>query len=104
MWARSYPRLGGLWRCGIQRPEQVEFLGGVAVLIGLMEDLRDPAHSSAAETTIAVLVARGGADIVTVSSGIVILPFPLMPAYGASKAGVHSHRRAIPNWRRRRPP
>lgn len=76
----------------------------------LMEDLRDPAHFSAAETTIAVnllgtirvidaftphLIGRGGADIITVSSGIAFLPFPLMPSYGASKAGVHAYTEAL---------
>jgi short-subunit dehydrogenase involved in D-alanine esterification of teichoic acids len=76
----------------------------------LMEDLRDPAHFSAAESTIAVnllgtiraidaftphLIGRGGSDIVTVSSGIGFLPFPLMPTYGASKAGVHAYTEAL---------
>jgi uncharacterized oxidoreductase len=76
----------------------------------LMEDLRDPAHFSAAETTIAVnllgtirtidafaphLIGHGGGDIITVSSGIGFLPFPLMPAYGASKAGVHAYTEAL---------
>ncbi|WP_066043761.1 SDR family oxidoreductase [Herbiconiux solani] len=84
----------------------------------LMEDLRDPAHFATAETTIAVnlvgtiraidaftphLIARGGAsggasggaDIITVSSGIGFLPFPLMPSYGASKAGVHAYTEAL---------
>ena len=76
----------------------------------LQEDLRDPAHFAAAETTIAVnllgtirtidaftphLIARGRGDIVTVSSGIAFLPFPLMPTYGASKAGVHAYTEAL---------
>jgi uncharacterized oxidoreductase len=76
----------------------------------LQEDLRDPAHFAAAETTIAVnlvgtiqvvdaftphLIARGGGDIITVSSGIGFLPFPLMPSYGASKAGVHAYTEAL---------
>ena len=76
----------------------------------LVEDLRDPAHFTAAESTIQVnllgtirvidaftphLVARGGGDIVTVSSGIGFLPFPLMPTYGASKAGVHAYTEAL---------
>jgi uncharacterized oxidoreductase len=76
----------------------------------LMEDLRDPAHFSAAETTIAVnllgtirvvdaftphLIGLGDADIITVSSGIGFLPFPPMPAYGASKAGVHAYTEAL---------
>lgn len=76
----------------------------------LMEDLRDPAHFSDAERTIAVnlvgtiravdaftphLLDRGGADIVTVSSGIGFLPFPPMPTYGASKAGVHAYTESL---------
>jgi short-subunit dehydrogenase involved in D-alanine esterification of teichoic acids len=74
------------------------------------EDLRDPAHFTAAETSIAVnllgtirvidaftphLIARGGGDIVTVTSGIAFLPFPVMPTYGASKAGVHAYTESL---------
>ncbi|MCU1407107.1 MAG: Dehydrogenase [Glaciihabitans sp.] len=76
----------------------------------LMEDLRDPDHFAAAETTINVnllgtirtvdaftphFVRRGAGDIITVSSGIGFLPFPLMPTYGASKAGVHAYTEAL---------
>jgi uncharacterized oxidoreductase len=76
----------------------------------LQEDLRDPEHFAAAETTIAVnllgtirvvdaftphLIGRGGGDVITVSSGIAFLPFPLMPSYGASKAGVHAYTEAL---------
>jgi short-subunit dehydrogenase involved in D-alanine esterification of teichoic acids len=76
----------------------------------LTEDLRDPAHISQAETTIAVnllgtirvidaftrhLVDRAAGDIITVSSGIGFMPFPLMPTYGASKAGVHSYTESL---------
>jgi len=76
----------------------------------LTEDLRDPAHIAAAETTIATnllgtirlidaftphLIARGSGTIITVSSGIAFLPFPLMPTYGASKAGVHSYTESL---------
>ncbi|RWZ67711.1 SDR family NAD(P)-dependent oxidoreductase [Labedella populi] len=76
----------------------------------LMEDLQDPAHAASAETTIAVnllgtirvidaftphLLARGDADIITVSSGIAFLPFPPMPSYGASKAGVHAYTESL---------
>lgn len=72
----------------------------------LVEDLRDPAHAAQAETTIAVnllgtirvvdaftphLIARGRGDLITVTSGIAFMPFPLMATYGASKAGVHSY-------------
>ncbi|MFG6502072.1 SDR family oxidoreductase [Microbacterium sp. P05] len=84
----------------------------VVTMSGVMipEDLRDPAHFAAAETTIAVnltgtirvidaftphLIAQGGGDIVTVTSGIAFLPFPLMPTYGASKAAVHAYTEAL---------
>lgn len=76
----------------------------------LQEDLRDPAHFAAAETTVNVnllgtirvvdaftphLIGRGGGHVVTVSSGIAFLPFPLMPSYGASKAGVHAYTESL---------
>ena len=84
----------------------------VVTMSGVMriEDLRDPAHIAAAETTVATnllgtirvldaftphLVARGHGTILTVSSGIAFLPFPLMPTYGASKAGVHAYTEAL---------
>ena len=41
------------------------------------------------------LIARGAGDLVTVSSGIAFLPFPLMPGYAASKAGVHAYTEAL---------
>jgi uncharacterized oxidoreductase len=77
---------------------------------GIPEDLRDPAHFDAAETTIAVnvlgtirvidaftphLIGRGRGTIITVSSGIGFLPFPVMAAYGASKAAVHAYSEAL---------
>ena len=82
---------------------------------GVPEDLRDPAHFDAAESTVAVnvlgtirvidaftphLLARGNSGggtstIITVSSGIGFLPFPLMPTYGASKAAVHAYTEAL---------
>ncbi|WP_349897758.1 SDR family oxidoreductase [Parafrigoribacterium soli] len=76
----------------------------------LIEDLRDPAHGMQAETTIAVnllgtirvldafiphLISRGSGNIITVSSGIGFLPFPLMASYGASKAGVHAYTESL---------
>jgi uncharacterized oxidoreductase len=84
----------------------------VVTMSGVMlpEDLRDPGHIAAAETTIAVnvlgtirtvdaftphLLARGAGTIVTVSSGIAFLPFPLMPTYGASKAAVHAYTESL---------
>jgi short-subunit dehydrogenase involved in D-alanine esterification of teichoic acids len=84
----------------------------VVTMSGVMltEDLRDPAHITAAETTIAVnllgtirvidgftphLIGHGHGDIITVSSGIGFLPFPLMATYGASKAAVHSYSESL---------
>jgi uncharacterized oxidoreductase len=76
----------------------------------LTEDLRDPAHIDAAETTVATnllgtirvvdaftphLITRGDGTILTVSSGIAFLPFPLMPTYGATKAGVHAYTESL---------
>lgn len=76
----------------------------------LMEDLRDPAHFAQAEATVDVnllgtirvidaftphLVERGAGTIMTVSSGIAFLPFPLMASYAASKAGVHAYTEAL---------
>jgi uncharacterized oxidoreductase len=76
----------------------------------LVEDLRDPAHGAAAETTIDTnllgtirvldaftphLLARGAGTVLTVSSGIAFLPFPLMASYAASKAGVHAYTEAL---------
>lgn len=77
---------------------------------GLPEDLRDPAHFAATETTIDVnvlgtirvidaftphLLGRGAGTIITVSSGIGFLPFPVMPTYAASKAAVHAYTEAL---------
>nr|WP_296766891.1 SDR family NAD(P)-dependent oxidoreductase [Rhodococcus sp. (in: high G+C Gram-positive bacteria)] len=84
----------------------------VVTMAGVMipEDLRDPAHLASAETTILVnllgtirvvdaflphLISRADGDIITVSSGIGFLPFPLMPTYGASKAAVHSYTESL---------
>jgi uncharacterized oxidoreductase len=76
----------------------------------LIEDLRDPAHFSAAEQTVATnllgtirvidaftphLIARGAGTVITVTSGIGFLPFPVMPTYAASKAGVHAYSEAL---------
>ncbi|MFD1713764.1 SDR family oxidoreductase [Amnibacterium flavum] len=78
--------------------------------IGQPEDLRDPAHFATTEATIAVnvlgtirvvdaftphLIAQGSGTIITVSSGIGFLPFPLMATYGASKAAVHAYSEAL---------
>jgi uncharacterized oxidoreductase len=78
--------------------------------IMLLEDLRDPAHFSAAQQTVDVnllgtirvtdaftphLIQRGAGTIITVSSGIGFLPFPPMPTYAASKAAVHAYTEAL---------
>ncbi|WP_234538587.1 SDR family oxidoreductase [Streptomyces shenzhenensis] len=76
----------------------------------LLEDLRDPAHFEAAQTTIDTnllgtiriidaftphLVQRGAGTFITVTSGIAFLPFPPMPSYAASKAAVHAYSEAL---------
>ncbi|MFE9558889.1 SDR family oxidoreductase [Streptomyces sp. NPDC006692] len=76
----------------------------------LLEDLRDPAHFEAAQTTIDTnlvgtirvidaftphLVHRGAGTFITVTSGIAFLPFPPMPTYAASKAAVHAYSEAL---------
>jgi uncharacterized oxidoreductase len=76
----------------------------------LPEDLRDPAHVATAEATVATnllgtirvidaftphLIGRGAGTIMTVSSGIGFLPFPPMPTYAATKAGVHAYSEAL---------
>ncbi|MFF3255925.1 SDR family oxidoreductase [Actinacidiphila glaucinigra] len=76
----------------------------------LTEDLRDPAHIIDAENMVATnllgtirmidaftphLIARGAGTIITVSSGIAFLPFPLMATYGATKAAVHSYTESL---------
>ncbi|WP_328932101.1 MULTISPECIES: SDR family NAD(P)-dependent oxidoreductase [unclassified Streptomyces] len=86
--------------------DTVVTMSGVMIL----EDLRDPAHFAAAETTIDTnllgtirvvdaftphLVGRGAGTVITVTSGIAFLPFPPMPAYAASKAGVHAYSEAL---------
>ncbi|MHA3702688.1 SDR family oxidoreductase [Jatrophihabitans sp. YIM 134969] len=76
----------------------------------LPEDLRDPAHAADAQTTVEVnllgtirlidaftphLLARGRGTVVTVTSGIAFLPFPLLATYAATKAGVHAYSEAL---------
>jgi short-subunit dehydrogenase involved in D-alanine esterification of teichoic acids len=87
-------------------------LDTIVTMSGVMipEDLRDHAHFSAAEKTIDInllgtirvidaftphLIARGIGTIITVTSGIGFLPFPVMPTYAASKAGVHAYSEAL---------
>ncbi|MEU9381581.1 SDR family NAD(P)-dependent oxidoreductase [Streptomyces sp. NPDC048279] len=76
----------------------------------LTEDLRDPAHITDAENMVATnllgtirvidaftphLIGRAAGTIITVSSGIAFLPFPLMATYGATKAAVHSYTESL---------
>jgi uncharacterized oxidoreductase len=78
--------------------------------IGEPEDLWDPSHFATAQAIIDVnllgtirvvdafiphLLERGAGTIITVSSGIGFLPFPIMPSYGASKAAVHAYSEAL---------
>lgn len=87
-------------------------LDTIVTMSGVMipEDLRDPAHFDAAEKTIDTnllgtirvidaftphLIGRGAGNIITVTSGIGFLPFPVMPSYAASKAGVHAYSEAL---------
>ncbi|MFC3742028.1 SDR family oxidoreductase [Paractinoplanes deccanensis] len=87
-------------------------LSAVVISAGLMatEDLWDPAHFDTARTTVETnllgtirvvdaftphLRERGAGTFVTVTSGIAFLPFPLMPSYAASKAGVHAYSEAL---------
>ena len=87
-------------------------LDTVITMSGVMlpEDLRDPGHLATAERVIATnllgtirvataftphLVSRGSGAIVTVSSGLGFVPFPLTPTYGATKAGVHSYTQSL---------
>ena len=87
-------------------------LDTIVTMSGVMipEDLRDPAHFSAAEQTVDTnllgtirvidaftphLIGRGTGTIITVTSGIGFLPFPVMPTYAASKAGVHAYSEAL---------
>ncbi|MGD0069060.1 MAG: SDR family NAD(P)-dependent oxidoreductase [Streptosporangiaceae bacterium] len=41
------------------------------------------------------LIGRGAGTIITVTSGIGFLPFPVMPTYAASKAAVHAYSEAL---------
>jgi uncharacterized oxidoreductase len=87
-------------------------LSAVITMSGIMaaEDLRDPAHFATAERTIDTnllgtirvvdaftphFLRRGAGTIVTVSSGLAYVPFPLTPAYGATKAAVHSYTESL---------
>ncbi|MET8139182.1 SDR family NAD(P)-dependent oxidoreductase [Sphaerisporangium sp. NPDC005288] len=87
-------------------------LDTIVTMSGVMmtEDLRDPGHFGATEKTIDTnllgtirvvdaftphLIGRGAGTVITVTSGIAFLPFPPMPAYAASKAGVHAYSEAL---------
>jgi len=87
-------------------------LSAVITMSGIMvaEDLRNPGHFDTARATIETnllgtirvvdaftphLLARGAGTVITVSSGIAFVPFPLTPAYGATKAAVHSYTESL---------
>jgi uncharacterized oxidoreductase len=74
------------------------------------ENLRDPAHLTAAEQTIEInllgtirtitafvpfLLDRPDATIVTVSSGLAFTPMAFTPTYNATKAAVHSYTESL---------
>jgi short-subunit dehydrogenase involved in D-alanine esterification of teichoic acids len=87
-------------------------LDTIVTMSGVMipEDLRDPGHFGSAQQTIDTnllgtirvidaftphLIGRGAGTIITVTSGIGFLPFPVMPTYAASKAAVHAYSEAL---------
>ncbi|MEU8171619.1 SDR family NAD(P)-dependent oxidoreductase [Microbispora hainanensis] len=87
-------------------------LDTIVTMSGVMipEDLRDPKHFDAAWQTIDTnllgtirvidaftphLIGRSTGTVITVSSGIGFLPFPIMPTYAASKAAVHAYTEAL---------
>jgi short-subunit dehydrogenase involved in D-alanine esterification of teichoic acids len=87
-------------------------LDTIVTMSGVMlpEDLRDPGHFSSAQQTIDTnllgtirvidaftphLIGLGAGTIITVTSGIGFLPFPVMPTYAASKAAVHAYSEAL---------
>ena len=87
-------------------------LDTIMTMSGVMipEDLRDPAHFGSARQTVDTnllgtirvidaftphLIGRGAGTIITVTSGIGFLPFPIMPTYAATKAGVHAYSEAL---------
>ncbi|MFS8198906.1 SDR family oxidoreductase [Streptomyces sp. CWNU-52B] len=103
---------GGVRRASEEVLARYPGLDTLVTMSGVMltEDLRDPGHFEAAERTVDTnllgtirvidaftghLVSRGGGAIVTVTSGIAFLPFPLMATYAASKAGVHAYSEAL---------
>lgn len=78
--------------------------------IMLPENLLDPAHVSIAESTVATnllgpirvlapfvpfLATKEHAAIITVSSGLAFVPFPLTPTYAATKAAIHVFTEAL---------
>ena len=74
------------------------------------EDLRDPGHFGITRDTVETnllgtvrvvdaftpyLLGRGAGTIMTVTSGIAYVPVPLTPAYGITKAGIHSYTESL---------
>jgi uncharacterized oxidoreductase len=87
-------------------------LSAVITMSGIMiaEDLRDPGHFDITRRTVETnllgtvrlvdaftphLLGRGAGTIITVTSGIAFVPFPLTPAYGITKAGIHSYTESL---------
>jgi uncharacterized oxidoreductase len=87
-------------------------LSAVVTMSGIMriEDLRDPERPDDARETIETnlfgtfrlvdaflphLLQRGSGTILTVSSGIAFVPYPLTPTYGVTKAGIHSYSESL---------
>lgn len=87
-------------------------LSAVVTMSGVMriEDLRNPGRPDSARETIETnlfgtfnlvdaflphLLRRGSGTIVTVSSGIAFVPYPLTPTYGVTKAGIHSYSESL---------
>ncbi len=87
-------------------------LSAVITMSGIMiaEDLRDPGHFRITRDTVETnllgtvrvvdaftpyLLGRGAGTIMTVTSGIAYVPFPLTPAYGITKAGIHSYTESL---------
>ncbi|GAA3633389.1 SDR family NAD(P)-dependent oxidoreductase [Kineosporia mesophila] len=87
-------------------------LSAVITMSGIMiaEDLRKADHFETTRRTVETnllgtvrvldaftphFLQRGTGTLVTVTSGIAFVPFPLTPAYGATKAGIHSYTESL---------
>ncbi|WBQ06085.1 SDR family oxidoreductase [Kribbella sp. CA-293567] len=87
-------------------------LNAVLTMSGIMrpENLLDPGHVAIAEATVTTnllgtirtvatftpyLVAKPGATILTVSSGLAFVPLVVTPTYNATKAAIHSYTQSL---------